>query len=213
MNKRVMPSAFLYGFALISATAISFSCMPAQAQYSSTMARNRHLQPAEWPHAPLEAQIIDERTRVVDCRRPDEEVDDSPIVIPPLRSIKRHSGGEGGPGFKILQRSLPPSGFGQSNIPAAGLAPSQALPSTRMGGLSPVDKPPTSVRRIGLNPTSTSNKRSTSSTQATIAGPGSGKPAASYSGNYGSIHLPSGSFSTQTTDIKRVRADLIDRKN
>jgi hypothetical protein len=99
-----MPSAFLYGFALIAATSISFSCMPAQAQYSSTMARNRHLQQAEWPHAPLEAQIIDERTRVVDCRRPDEEVDDSPIVIPPLPNIKRHSGGAGGAagaGFKI----------------------------------------------------------------------------------------------------------------
>ena len=91
-----------------------------------------HLQPSKFYQHPPEVQILDTAPTVVDMRNREQPDPIYKINIPPLATSPRPilnidvPGSESGPGgsFTIDPSRPPKSGFGQSNIPAHSIAPS-----------------------------------------------------------------------------------------
>jgi hypothetical protein len=176
-------------------------CCPtqAQAQQSYVTIQKGQLQHAGWHTAPLQIQILDERPRVSDLRTPEQAPENFVIPISPMPTVQGQTTSVGS-GVRMVHSNLPQAGFGQTNIPAAGLGPARSLPSTRSGGLSPIDKAP---RPIGLTAPKGSERQLSVSAKTPVA-------AATYSQNYNhGLSLLSGSSGADKSVREIVRADLI----
>jgi hypothetical protein len=114
-----------------------------------------------------------------------------------ITSYARSGGGLSS--VRMERSNLTPAGFGQTNIPAAGIAPARNLPTTRQGGLSPVDKP---VRPIGMAaPQASPRQLSVTGKAPTVA--------ATYVNNYNKGLRPASASSGGEQLIKRDVTGLI----
>jgi hypothetical protein len=171
---------------------------PAQAQGSSVTIGKHQLQQATWPKAPLQIQILDERPRVKDMRTPEQAPENFVIPIPPMQTAKGQGAGASS-AVRMEYNNLPSAGFGQSNIPAGGMAPARSLPTTKSGGLSPVDKPPRPIGLVG--PQGGQRQLSVSAKTPTSA--------ATYSKSYDRMSLLSGSSGSDQSVKKDVNGTLL----
>ncbi|MBS1994362.1 MAG: hypothetical protein JSS83_27810 [Cyanobacteria bacterium SZAS LIN-3] len=162
-----------FGLAALALSPISGAVAPAQAQNSVTLRKGELPAADKFYTAPRILQIVDDRDRIHDCRRPEPAPRSVVIPIGPVGSAPVDSVGSG---VKFESNNLPQSGFGQSNIPARGMGPAVALPVAKMGGLSPVDK----VRPIG------GGFKNAQGSQSGVSGriPTATAPAATYDHSY-----------------------------
>ena len=169
----------------------------AQAQGTSVTLQKGQLQRVTWPTAPLQIQILDERPRVKDLRTPEQAAESYVIPIPPMAGAQGQNGAASS--VRMERSTLPQAGFGQSNISPRGMGPARSLPSTRSGGLSPVDK---HARPIGFS-TPGNHPELAVSAKAPIA-------AATYGNDHShGMGLHSGSSGSEKSIREIVKGDVV----
>ena len=167
------------------------------------------LQQSTWYKSNMQVQIVDDGPVVHDYRTAPKNDPGWQIPIGPAGGDNGRIpeggipvGGDGGPRqMRIAPNSLPQSGFGGSNIPARGMGPANALPSTKMGGLGNAGQQQKTSTGVSARPIGRPQ------TVSQMAGP------ASYGNNYGGGSGPAygggGNSSTSTNVSGKLRSSLL----
>lgn len=169
----------------LAATAFALTSFTSQAQaQGSVTLKKGQLQQAGWYKSAPQIQIVDDGPIVHDYRTAPQQDQGFQIPIGPAGNNGRipEGGiplGSGQNMVRMAPSTLPQAGFG-TNIPASGMGPARALPSTKMGNLGnqyaaqQQANERVSARPIGLGrPVSAQ------------AGPARAASPASYGGGYG----------------------------
>lgn len=176
---RWLPAVFAAGAFLLSA-----ATSEASAQGTVNLKKGQ-LQQAGWYKSAPQIQIIDDGPIVHDYRTAPQQDQGYQIPIGPAGNNGRipEGGiplGSGPAAVRMAPSTLPQAGFG-TNIPARGMGPAMALPSTKMGQLGEqYAREQRAAERVNARPIGLGRPTSN------VAAPARSVSPAAYTGGYGS---------------------------